>query len=302
MPRNPSSPLYCIFTRRVLRFIMLAFLALMLTLITSLFAWPSKEISGPVDSYTQAVLGRVPSGPILRFNPADFVSESAGRFVDRTFPAFACEERSFLFYAGPSDKPNTFSQNLINEVAKRAGAQPVIRVGGTSLDHSTYNVSQEKPVIFPPGEGKKNVPFNLSFGPSYWDSFDNLPDVKYILDMPLAEGNLTNALEFLIAGYERLGGGTDESRIEQLEVGNEPNSYAGGDRPRSYGPLKFVEEWAQCTETVSEALGIDLDQPTYQAVALASPRYPVIGAWNAPNLWRLGLEVVKERISSYSIH
>lgn len=69
----------------------------------------------------------------ISVNAPPLVPQSAFGYIDPTFAAFACEERSFIFYAGPSDKPNQFSRNLIHEISKRTGIEPVIRVGGTSL-------------------------------------------------------------------------------------------------------------------------------------------------------------------------
>lgn len=115
----------------------------------------------------------------------------------------------------------------------------------------------------------------------------------------MAKDNINNTLDFAKAGYEAIG----PDRIEQLELGNEPNSYPGwGDRARSYGPRDYVKEWQDWTAEISNALGIPLDEPTYQAVALTSPQFPPMGPWTAQNLFHLGLEDVRPRISSYSIH
>lgn len=70
---------------------------------------------------------------LLTVNPASFNHKIPHPYIDPTFATFACEERSFIFYAGPSGEPNVFSRNLLNEVAKRTGVKPIIRVGGTSL-------------------------------------------------------------------------------------------------------------------------------------------------------------------------
>lgn len=155
-------------------------------------------------------------------------------------------------------------------------------------------------MIFPPGEEGKNVPFNLKFGPSYFDSFDNFPSAKFIFDIPFAKNNLKNSLAFAKVGF----GTIRRDRIDSLEIGNEPNFYPGGDRPRGYSPADFVTEWANWTTIVSEALGISTDKPVWEAVALASPRYPPIGRWNARNIFNAGLGAtgVRERIKSYSIH
>lgn len=139
-----------------------------------------------------------------------------------------------------------------------------------------YVPDQEEAVIFPPGEADKNVPFGLRFGPSYFDSFANFPNAKYIVDIPMAKGGSNNTLNFARAAYNSIGA----DRIEQLEIGNEPNFYPGADRKHPYRPREYVKEWIRLANAVLEALGIDQNKPIFQAVALASPRYPVIGIWN----------------------
>lgn len=90
--------------------------------------------------------------------------------ISPSFCGFAFEERSFFYFAGSSDDPNTFSQNLVDAVANRTNTSPRIRVGGTSLDHGHYTADQKQAVKLPDGQGGGGVPKDLSIGPYFFKS------------------------------------------------------------------------------------------------------------------------------------
>lgn len=94
---------------------------------------PSPELHTQNTLEDQQPLQQPQHRSFLAISPAHVAQKTAHSYVNPTFAAFACEERSFFFYAGPSGNPNVFSRNLLNEVAKRTGVKPIIRVGGTSL-------------------------------------------------------------------------------------------------------------------------------------------------------------------------
>lgn len=123
---------------------------------------------------------------------------------------------------------------------------------------------------------------NLKLGPSYFDSFANIPQARYVVDIPLAKNNLSNSLLFAKEAYRTLGA----SNIYALEIGNEPNNYPSNARPKGWSQANYAAQWNNWSGNISKALGISTDSKTYQAVALSSETgatgFPggASGSWN----------------------
>lgn len=52
------------------------------------------------------------------------------------FVSFSIEFAFFPDYAGNSSNPNTFSNNLLDNIGDLAGTKPYIRVGGNTQDYA----------------------------------------------------------------------------------------------------------------------------------------------------------------------
>lgn len=52
------------------------------------------------------------------------------------FVSFSIEFSSFPDFAGNLSVPNTFSNNLLNNLGNLAGSKPIIRVGGNTQDYA----------------------------------------------------------------------------------------------------------------------------------------------------------------------
>lgn len=164
-------------------------------------------------------------------------------------------------------------------------------------DHSTYNPNQKETVVYPPGQGNKDIPTNMTFGPSFWESFKTYPFAQYILDIPFARLNLTNSLKFAKAGYQTIG----SDKIIGMEIGNEPNFYSNAnDRGPGYGPAAYAKEWANWTGLIDAALGIENDTKFYEAATIASMAN--LGEWAIPTVFADGLQKWTNRIKSVSMH
>ncbi|RYO98377.1 hypothetical protein DL764_007104 [Monosporascus ibericus] len=163
-------------------------------------------------SYDVSVSIQVPTE-----TPADASSN-----VDPDFPGFAFEEASFVRYAEDDDgKPNAFSINLIKEVTSRTGGKPIIRLGGTSPDYGRYYPGQEEPAL-PVAEqdNYQNIGFT-TIGPRYWDLAQNFADATYMIQVPLATTNVSEAVAWTQAAVGRIG----LAKIHSIQPGNEPDLY-----------------------------------------------------------------------------
>ncbi|KAI2470986.1 hypothetical protein F4781DRAFT_388350 [Annulohypoxylon bovei var. microspora] len=155
------------------------------------------------------------------------VSEAApsdlSQKIDTSFPGFAFEESSFYAYSFDAQgKPNTFSQNLVNSVLGRTGGIPLLRVGGTSGDHGTFNSSQKDPTNFPATKSKPPMKDGVTIGPSFFNAFENWPGAKFEFMVPFRNTSYSHSLEWAKTGMRHI---SNES-LYALEIGNEPNFYS----------------------------------------------------------------------------
>jgi hypothetical protein len=137
----------------------------------------------------------------------------------------------------------------------------------TSRDYATYIPGQSEAIIDPPSADQQNgpLPHNMTIGSSFFESFKTLPRAKYIIDIPFAHGNLTNAVAFAEAAYKVIGA----ENIYALELGNEPNNYANVSRPADYTTLDYISEWTSWTNTISSSLGLSSSDKIWLGLSLA---------------------------------
>lgn len=206
--------------------------------------------------------------------PASAPANASG-FIDPSYPGFAFEQASFYNYSFDANgNPNTFSENLINNVLKRTGGSPILRVGGTSGDFGSYNASQTYVANRPATQGGPafRPPF-LSVGPSYFEAYRNFPKAKYVFMVPLVHHDINNTLEWTRLGLEAIG-----DRLQALEIGNEPDLY-----PR-YSVPNYVEDFLYFEKVLSASFPKQLGgggRPGYQAMDIASGgarRFQIAGA------------------------
>ncbi|KAE8371340.1 hypothetical protein BDV26DRAFT_276305 [Aspergillus bertholletiae] len=227
--------------------------------------------------------------------------DNASCLIPATFPGYAFEESSFVYYAGNKTHPNKFSQNLIKAITDKTKTGPVIRVGGTSLDHATYSPTLSDPIYNP--DPSSGIPKHLKIGPSFFNHFTNFPDAKYVIDIPMFHNNLSNSLLFAEAANRVIG----PSNIYAWEIGNEPDNY--GNAGADWDEEQFGEKWGNWSEAISKRLNVSVNSQTYQAVALSSQTgvsgTPGGGAdsWKIGQIFKQGgMEKYKQRMKTISMH
>ncbi|KAK4614552.1 Beta-glucuronidase [Fulvia fulva] len=157
---------------------------------------------------------------------ASSVPAGASKSVDKSFPGLTFEVSSFYNYAIADGKPNTFSQNLINDIFSRTGGTPILRVGGTSGDHGHFDANQKESVNFPATiRGPAFDKPYLALGPSYFEAYKSFPNAKFLFMVPheqvyLGEQPISNTIEWARHGLAVIG-----DRLDALEIGNEPDFY-----------------------------------------------------------------------------
>ncbi|KAJ5083921.1 hypothetical protein NUU61_008500 [Penicillium alfredii] len=234
----------------------------------------------------------LPAASAISISPSATPTNATGP-IALTFPGLAFEQASFYYYFGNKSHPNTFSQNLVKAIVDKTKTAPVVRVGGTSLDQSTYDPNLKEPVYLPnPNQG---IPRNMKIGPSFFESFRNIPDAKYVVDIPWAKENLSNSLSFAQTAWKSVG----SSNIYALEIGNEPDNYPGPDRPKGWTQKQFGEQWGKWSRAIADKLKIPVDGGMFQAVALASQTGKTNFPGGTPESWKIG-DIFKAKLSDFT--
>jgi len=175
------------------------------------------------------------------------------------FVSYSIEFSSFPDFAGNLSSPNTFSNNLLNNLGRFTGIKPFIRVGGNTQDYAVFNRSLETALvgIVDPARSP-DYPTTITIGPKYFESYLTWPDTHYIHGFNLGR-NSTVARQGLIDSVayacKALGGG----KLAYWELGNEPDlfktSSQGPVRPANWDEQDYVDEWLNWTRAIRAALG-----------------------------------------------
>ncbi|KAH8883281.1 hypothetical protein GQ53DRAFT_830706 [Thozetella sp. PMI_491] len=181
-----------------------------------------------------ALIGLAIAAPEVNIKVAQAVPKDASQIVDQSFLGFATEAASFPNFT------NLFSQNLFNVFYNATGAPVIFRVGGTSMDHSIFDLYQEEDWQFPKNR-TDNLQSNITFGKHWFRGFRTLENIKFMLHVPLARHNLTNAVKFTRHCLKIMG--TSE-KLHALEIGNEVDVYAkqGARSNQTWDPAQYAHE------------------------------------------------------------
>ncbi|KAI0169377.1 glycoside hydrolase family 79 protein [Hypoxylon sp. FL1284] len=206
-------------------------------------------------------------GPSLTVKVPAGSDVDASAEIDPNFCGLAFEQSSFVRYAqGDDGNINAFSANLIDAITLRTGGIPIIRLGGTSADYGKYLPGQKEPALPPAERDQYQVVGNTTIGPSYWDLAKNFPDAKYMVEVPLATTNVSEAVAWAQSAVQGIG----IDNIHSIQPGNEANLYSdnfrgeGGIRlgpPDYQGKLSnetYVGNWTKYADAILEA--VDLPQ------------------------------------------
>jgi hypothetical protein len=161
---------------------------------------------------------------------------------------------------GNTSLPNTFSNNLLNNLGNFTGTKPHIRVGGNTQDYALYNASLRTQI-----NGTFNLarsadyPTTIFIGPSYFESYSTWPDTKFSHGFNLGLGGNNSAgwetlLDTVPLACKALGNG----KLLWWEYGNEPDLYStssqGPVRPPQWNESQYVAQWLNGTRAIKSQL------------------------------------------------
>lgn len=160
-------------------------------------------------------------------------------------------EPSNLFYFTGGNETNSFSMQLLQNLADYSGKPASVRIGGNTLDYALYQedmddflVKQNTDAV---GQGYVASTDHYIIGPRYFEVINRLPDgtpITFGLNMAYYEADY---LDQITAMAEAAVTKLDSVNLTSFEIGNEPNIYlSNGFRNTTHGNwtgAAFVKEW-----------------------------------------------------------
>ncbi|KAK7531189.1 hypothetical protein IWX49DRAFT_353871 [Phyllosticta citricarpa] len=220
-----------------------------------------------------ASLSMLPLSQCLSIVVPSTVPDNASDVVDQAFVGFGIESTSFQHYAlsgQTGSSANEWTQNILSGFANRTGAPVNIRVGGTSLDNALFDPNQEPAVRYDNTTETHTLHSHFTLGKRWIDGLRVLSSVSWVLQLPFARNNQTNAVEFARAGLAAMPAGS----FDAFEIGNEPNWYHTvnyDDRNASWSPQAYLDEWDQWARAVLAGTGLDgVDGAQFHGLTLAN--------------------------------
>jgi hypothetical protein len=205
--------------------------------------------------------------------------------------SYSIEFSSFPDFAGNLSHPNTYSDNLLNNLAAYAGSKPLIRVGGNTQDFAIFNSSLEVASVGIFNETlSADYPTTLTIGPAYFESYLTFSGTKFVhgfnlgKNSPAARAGLLDSVAY---ACKALGDG----RLLHWEFGNEPDLMQEQRvRPTTWNEPEYVEEWLEWTRAIRSELEKacpELGPPTWYAPSFAGTGNNSLDPSTA---WKAGLD------------
>nr|POE51568.1 beta-glucuronidase [Quercus suber] len=173
------------------------------------------------------------------------------------FVSFSIEFSSFPDFAGNLSHPNTFSDNLLENIGNLAGTRPYIRVGGNTQDYAIFDGSQKLATVGIVDSAKSpDYPTTLTIGPAFFESYQTWPQTKFIHGFNLGK-NSSSARHALLDSVPHACKAL-RGRLVNWELGNEPDLYKtsaqGPVRPADWSEQDYVNEWLHWTRAIRTAM------------------------------------------------
>lgn len=235
-----------------------------------------------------------------------------------SFPDFAGEythasarslEPSRLIYSlGNKSSPNTFSDNLLNNLGYLQGDKPYIRVGGNTQDYAIYNGNLTVALNGTVNATRSpDYPTTIEIGPSFFESYSTWPNVKFSHGFNMGGNNDPRAQDTLTQTAELACKALGTDKLYVWEYGNEADLFAtsaqGPVRPSSYNESDYVNEWLDGVAVIKSAF--QKNCPDLAAIDTYKYMAPSFGGvanhLKAPLAWADGLDNT-ENIKYFSSH
>ncbi|TAQ87643.1 hypothetical protein B7494_g4032 [Chlorociboria aeruginascens] len=185
---------------------------------------------------------------------------NASAVIPEAFVSYSIEFAFFPDFAGNSTFPNTFSDNLLNNLGALQGTKPYIRVGGNTQDYALYNASLSFAINGTINPARStDYPTTVFIGPSFFESYSTWPNTKYSHGFNLGlGGNNSIGWETLLDTVPLACKALEGGKLLWWEYGNEPDLYStssqGPVRPPTWDELTYISQWLNGTRAVKNQL------------------------------------------------
>ncbi|KAG6330783.1 hypothetical protein ID866_8308 [Astraeus odoratus] len=143
-------------------------------------------------------------------------------------------------------------QNYLANLRARIHSPLRIRVGGNSMDSSTYVPDQAQMIIVTdPNADYNDVP--VDFGPVFFDVLNAMADavgeMEFMIGLSMQDpANDADVIELASAATGMLGG-----RLDSMLLGNEPDLYAGHGTRTNYTIQDYIPEIGQVLDDLENS-------------------------------------------------
>jgi hypothetical protein len=135
-------------------------------------------------------------------------------------------------------------------------------------DHDHFDPNQATAITRPSSIDPASPLFNISLGPSFFDGFKTFPNTKFIFQVPAGTANAHLSAD-AIAQTKAAVAAVSAARVDSLEIGNEPDLYAGQNVTKpGYNLGDYVKNFLQYTADVNGNI-TSLDKKIYQALTFS---------------------------------
>ncbi|GJN67409.1 glycoside hydrolase family 79 protein [Purpureocillium lilacinum] len=222
------------------------------------------------------------------------------------FVSYSLEFSSFPDFAGNKSHPNTFSGNLLANLA-RLSTTPYIRVGGNTQDYALFDASQAAALIGTVDPSRSpDYPTTITIGPAYFESYATWPGlgVRFSHGFNMGLGGNRSAGWQTLLDTVPLACRALKGKTYTWEYGNEPDLFStsaqGPVRPPTWNESTYVEQWLNATRHIRESVRKNCH-------GTASPRFMapsnagVSNHLKATKMWPAGLNQDND-IELFSTH
>ncbi|KAJ5995408.1 hypothetical protein N7481_002385 [Penicillium waksmanii] len=224
---------------------------------------------------------------------------AGAKYVPRDLQSFSIEFAFFPDYAGNKSHPNHFSKNLLENFKDLTGVYPLVRVGGTSQDHSDYFPEQEDNIQLIYEHPDDDQPIQINYGPTFFESYHTLGPVKFLHGLNQNQNRSIKQLQgAAIEACTAIG-----PQLHLFELGNEWNFAPGSYRSANYSLLDYVHEWNYKSSVVKSAVqkACPGPFPGFMAPSFVLLDSVETNGWTVQELYNLGYDD-KNLTKEFSFH
>ncbi|KAI9170626.1 Beta-glucuronidase [Paramyrothecium foliicola] len=219
--------------------------------------------------------------------------------LDKQLMSLSVEFGNTVDFFGDVGKPNTFSQQLLQNVVDRSGVPAILRIGGNTQDRANFCEhcpdTMHTIVTNDPNDPKGSEAKNVTFNANLYDVLtNNVPTGSPLIfglnyrndSYELAQAEVDSALKYL-----------DQSLVMAYELGNEVNLY-GPYRPPGFDVHDYSEDMREWIPRLDSRSPLDLK---FQFPSFAGPELFNPGMTIA-NLVSLGVPQFLPEIEYFAVH